>query len=283
MKLLATRIGTVLLLPLVSCAAAPSPLAPEWRGSIGTPSHGVLTEGMELRPDASGLRWLRRDERHWAAPRFARAIERAASEVARQKPGNALYVGDLSTRTGGGPFSPHLSHRSGIDADLLFYVTTLEGAPVDSPGFVHFGSDGLARDESHGRWLRLDVAREWLLVKALVEDPEARVQWIFVSDVVQAMLVEWALARGDSAETIRRAQAVMIQPGHGGVHDDHIHVRTACTPDEMVAGCQPSGPRRPWLDYDLKALDDRDEDLALALLRPIDEPSAPAPSAELIK
>ena len=70
---------------------------------------------------------------------------------------------------------------------------------------MHVGADGLARDEGHARWLRFDVEREWLLVRALLEDPDARVQWIFVSDVVQAMLVEWALARGDSAEIVARA------------------------------------------------------------------------------
>lgn len=280
---LTTCVSSVSVVLLAGCASAPSPLAPQWRGSIGTAGHGVLTDGAELERDALGLRWLRGDDRHWAAPRFAHAIERAAVDVARQRPGSTLFVGDLSTRTGGGPLSPHFSHRSGIDADLLFYVTTLDGAPVDSPGFVHFGADGLARDDARGRWLRFDVDREWLLVKVLIEDPQARVQWIFVSEVVEAMLIEWAVARGDSVETIRRAQAVMLQPGRGGVHDDHIHVRTACTADEMVAGCQSNGPRRQWLAYDLPALEDRDEDLALALMRPIDEPSAPTQSASLAR
>lgn len=282
MNRLATWVGIVAVVLLTSCASAPSPLAPGWRGSIGTAGHGVLTDGTELRPDGRSLRWLRQDDRHWGAPRFARAIERAAAVVARQRPGSTLYAGDLSIRSGGGPLSPHLSHRSGMDADLLFYVTTLDGAPVDSPGFVHFGADGLARDEARARWLRIDVEREWLLVKALVDDPEARVQWIFVSEVVEAMLIEWALARGDSTDTIRRAQEVMVQPSHGGVHDDHIHVRTACSPEEMVAGCQPNGPRRPWLSYALPPFDDRDADLALSLLRPIDEPSVAVQSAALV-
>jgi penicillin-insensitive murein endopeptidase len=221
-----------------------------------------------VRRDAAGLRWLRNDDRHWAQPRLAGAVERAAAAVARERPGAALRVGDLSTRTGGGPLPPHLSHRSGVDVDLLFYVATLEGAPVDSPGFVHFGADGLAQDEAHGRWLRLDVEREWLLVKALVDDPDARVEWLFVSDVIQALLVEWALARDESTETIRRARAVMLQPKPGGIHDDHIHLRIACSPDEAVGGCELIGPRRPWLAYELAPLGDRDEDLALALLRP---------------
>jgi penicillin-insensitive murein endopeptidase len=262
------------LLPfaLLGCARAPSPLAPAWTGSIGNANHGVLVGGAELKRDADGLRWLRDNDRHWGLPRFTGALEHAAATVAHERPGAPLFAGDLSTRTGGGPFSPHFSHRSGIDADLLFYMTTLDGASVDSPGFIHVGADGLAHDEAHGRWLRFDVDREWLLVRALVEDPQARVQWIFVSEVVQALLVEWGLARGDSLETVRRAQAVMLQPSPGGVHDDHIHVRTACSPEEIVAGCEARGTRRPWLAYDLPSPSDRDEDLAQSLVRPLETP-----------
>jgi penicillin-insensitive murein endopeptidase len=268
----------LLALPLAACATAPSPLTPAWHGSIGTSANGVLAGGAELPRDTGALRWLRSDDRHWGLPRFTEAIARAASEVARERPGAVLYAGDLSTRQGGGPLPPHFSHRSGVDADLLFYVETLGGAPVHSPGFIHFGADGIARDEKHERWLRLDVEREWLLVKALVEDPQARIQWIFISDVVQAMLVEWALARGDSIETVRRAQELMLQPHPGGVHDDHIHVRTSCSPMETVAGCEPSGPRRAWLAYDMPPPEERDEELALALTRPL-ESSAPLAAA----
>jgi penicillin-insensitive murein endopeptidase len=251
------------------CARAPSPLAPVWSGSIGEPSRGVLEQGAQVREDAEGLRWLRHDDRHWALPRFAEAIERAAAAVAVERNGGSLGIGDLSIRTGGGPLAPHYSHRSGVDADLLFYVTTLDNVPVESPGFVHFGADGLARDEAHARWLRLDVERQWLLARALLEDPEARIQWIFVSQVVEARLLEWALARGDSFETIERARQVMAQPSPGGVHDDHFHIRTACSPDEVVAGCQSVGPRRPWLAYETRPLADTDADLALALFDPL--------------
>ncbi|MGD0677221.1 MAG: penicillin-insensitive murein endopeptidase [Polyangiaceae bacterium] len=278
------RLLALFAVALAGCASAPSPLVPGWRGSIGTPGHGVLAGGTELPADGPGLQWLRKNDRHWAIPRFAAAIQRAAMAVARERPGAKLRAGDLSTRDGGGPTPPHFSHRSGMDADLLFYVTTLEGAPVDSPGFVHFGSDGLARDEVGKRWLRLDVEREWLLIRTLLEDPDARIQWLFVSDVVQAMLVEWACARGESPEIVRRAQMTMAQPNPGGVHDDHVHVRTACSPEEVATGCQPAGPRRPWLQYDLPSVDDSDADLAQELARPIDPvpKSLPMPSAQLM-
>jgi penicillin-insensitive murein endopeptidase len=166
---------------------------------------------------------------------------------------------------------PHFSHRSGTDADLLFYTTTLDGAPTPSPGFVHFGADGLAWDDIRERAVRLDIEREWLLVKSLIEDPDARVEWIFVSDVVAAMLIEWALARGDSAATVERAREVMLEPHPGGVHDDHIHVRAACSPGEIASGCIPTGPRRTWLRYDLPSASvEADSDLARELLDPID-------------
>jgi penicillin-insensitive murein endopeptidase len=256
----------------VGCARAPSPLVPAWQGAIGTPGRGVLVGGAEVARDGEGLRWLRDDDRHWGQPRFTQAIERAAARVARERPGARLTVGDLSLATGGGPLPPHLSHRSGVDADLLFYLTTLDGVPVDSPGFVHVGADGLAEDEAHRRWLRFDVEREWLLMKALLLDPRARVQWMFVSDVVSAMVVEWATARGESPEVVRRAQSVMLQPNPGGVHDDHIHVRTTCAPEERVSGCEPIGPRRPWLTYDLPPPEESDGDLALAIAQPFDAP-----------
>jgi penicillin-insensitive murein endopeptidase len=253
---------------LAGCVRAPSPLMPAWHGAIGTPNHGVLEGAVEVPREGPGLRWLRADDHHWASPRLAACVERAAAAVARERPGSNLRVGDLSTRYGGGPLPPHLSHRSGVDVDLLFYVETLEGAPVDSPGFISFGADGLAEDEARGRWLRIDLDREWLLVKSLVEDPEARAQWLFVSDVVQALLVEWAIAHGESLETIRRARAAMLQPKPGGVHDDHIHMRIACSPGETVSGCEPVGPRRWWLAYDLPPLGESDEDLALSLMEP---------------
>lgn len=262
---------------LAGCGRAPSPLAPQRTGSIGTPNRGVLSEPAELPREGDGYRWLRQDDRHHGLPRFVRAIERAAAKVSAERPGGVLAVGDLSTRSGG-RLLPHLSHRSGRDADLLLYLTTLDGAPVESPGFVHVGRDGLAWDDKGKRFLRFDVERTWLLVKTLVEDPEARVQWVFANRIVEALLLEWARARGESGETMLRAMEVMLEPHPGGPHDDHVHVRTDCSPAEVVAGCERTGPRRAWLD----ALDEppelpSDRELVDAIVRPL-EPTRVAAS-----
>ena len=261
-------LSTVLLFAS-GCARAPSPLAPQFGGSIGMPHRGVLTDSAELPPEGEGYKWLRQDDRHHGLPRFVRSIERAAAQVARERPGGVLSVGDLSTRNGG-QLLPHFSHRTGRDADLLLYMTTLDGAPVESPGFIHVGPDGLAWDDRGKRFLRFDVERTWLLVKTLVEDPDARVQWIFAHRNIEAMLIQWARARGEPGDTIVRAMDVMLQPHPGGPHDDHVHVRTACAPAELVAGCEPTGPTRPWIEaLDRATRDDSsDWELVEALFRP---------------
>ena len=204
-------------------------------------------------------------------------IERAAATVARERPGGVLVVGDLSVKEGG-RLLPHLSHRTGRDADLLLYAMTVDGAPIESPGFVHYGPDGLAWDDDHKRFVRFDVEREWLLVKALVEDEDARVQWVFASRVIEAMVIEWARARGEPSETILRAEEVMAQPSPGGVHDDHVHVRTACSPEDVAHGCEPSGPVRPWLKIDGPSTDESVDDLATEVFIPLDRSRVGTPT-----
>jgi penicillin-insensitive murein endopeptidase len=263
---------------LGGCTRTPTPLSPGVSGAVGMPQCGVLTEGLELARDAPGVRWLRGNDRHWAAPRFARVLERAALRVSLERPGPPLVFGDLSVRTGGG-LREHMSHRTGHDVDLLLFVSTLRGAPVASPGFVRFDADGLAWDDSQERFLRFDVERTWLLVKALLEDPEARVEWIFLSRPLQGLLLQWAMARGEPTETLLRAERVLLQPGPPAeVHDDHLHVRTGCDADEIAHGCEPTGPERPWIVEANEAQRARtpeppnedDDAIALDLVLPLD-------------
>ena len=253
----------------MGCARVP-PLAPGASGSVGMTHRGILVGGVEMPKEGDGFRFLRDNDRRWALPRFADAIARAAKVVNDKKPGGVLTIGDVSAPHGG-QIMPHFSHRSGRDADLLLYVTTLEGAPMPSPGFVHVQSDGLAFDEKSSRYYRFDVEREWILVKSLLEDDRARIQWMFVSDVVKAMLLDWAKAKGESTETLYRAVTAMAQPHPGGIHDDHVHVRTACNYEEIGAGCEPFGPERSWITITptatATAIDD--QELLQSILRPI--------------
>jgi penicillin-insensitive murein endopeptidase len=269
----------------VGCSHTPSPLAPNLLGAVGNPAHGVLSAGLELPMSGPGFRWLNPMGHHYGLPRLVKAVEEAAAEVARERPGGVpLFVGDLSKRVGG-QIVGHRSHRTGRDVDLLFYVETPSGEPVKSPGFVKFGADGLAAlpiDRGGPGFVRLDIPREWALIRTLLLLPEANVQWLFISAPLEGILTEYARARGEDPEIIWHAESVMLQPTDSLPHDDHLHLRTACTPDEAVVGCEGGGPYWPWLaPLPIAAPDESDDALMLALLSPIS--ARGAKSAPLIK
>jgi len=252
---------------LGGCFYSPTPLAPGLSGSVGVPHRGVLTEGVALPHSGEGYRLLRPDAARWGQQRLIDAIRQASADVARQQPGGApLVVADLSARHGG-RIPRHRSHRSGRDVDLLFYVVTPDGRSIENPGFVHFQSDGLARTNVPSqRFVRLDVARQWLLVRSLLTSSTAHVQWLFVARWLEALLIEYAIARGEDPELVWRAENVLRQPSDSASHDDHIHMRLACTPAEAVAGCIHTGPRWPWLPRPPEPAPISDEELLHALL-----------------
>ena len=230
------------------CFNTPTPLAPALHGTVGVPNRGVLTEAEELPASGSGfVRYRPQSSHYFGRPRLVHALEGAAAQVAREYPGGApLAIGDLSARTGG-RIPGHDSHRSGRDVDLLFFVTTPAGVPVPSPGFVRFESDGLAALPDSKDYVRFDVDREWWLLRSLLTSPDIDVQFMFVCTELEALLIDHARALGERPELIWRAETVMLQPSDSLRHDDHVHLRIACAPEEGVTGCSGGGPRWEWL------------------------------------
>jgi penicillin-insensitive murein endopeptidase len=280
MALLATAVSS-------ACSSTPSPLTPNMLGTVGAPGHGVLSEGVELPRSGDGFRWLNPSGHHYGVPRLVDAVQMAAAAVDRERPGGApLMVGDLSKRFGG-QINGHATHRTGRDVDLLFYIMTPSGEPLQNSGFYKFGPDGLAfipSDHGGPRYVRLDVDREWLLVKTLLLLPQANVQWMFISAPLEGLLTEYARARGESPELIWHAETVMLQPRDSLPHDDHMHLRTACTPDESLVGCVGGGPYWPWLPaLPTTAPTESDDSLALALLSPIEIEPAATKGAPFVK
>lgn len=239
----ATAVSSLLL----GCFSAPTPLAPGLAGSVGMPNSGVQTGALELPVRGKGFQRYRPEGRnHWGRPRLVSALTRISAEIDEELPGGLLVIGDLGARHGG-QIPGHASHRSGRDVDLLFYALTPGGAPIPSPGFVRYEADGLALVPDNGDYIRLDVARSWLLVKKLVTAPEVGVQFLFVSRSVEALLSDYARSRGEPLELVYHAQTVMLQPGDSLPHDDHFHLRIACSPEEAHAGCSGGGPYWEWL------------------------------------
>jgi penicillin-insensitive murein endopeptidase len=197
-------------------------------------------------------------ERHsnYGTEELVGVLVRAARTVERELPGGVAAIGDLSRR-GGGASVEHKSHQNGRDVDIFYYAVDRDGRPV-RPGdaLVRFNAEGRAVRWSppHGvraparavPGYRFDVARNWAFIRALLTDPEAEVQWIFIERALAAALIRRAAEAGEDPALLARAAFIMHQPSDAEAHDDHMHVRFYCDPSDRGLGCSDRGPVRWW-------------------------------------
>lgn len=169
-------------------------------------------------------------------------LERAAATVARVAPGARLAVGDLSSETGG-HLTPHESHQSGRDADVAFYVLDANGQPVPQAIFIDIGEDGAGRRGS--THYRFDVARNWALLVAFVDDPMAETQYVLVASHLRAMLLDHARTTAVPEDQVRRVEVVTAPIRGSERHDDHFHVRIYCSVGDRPQ-CLDRPPLHPW-------------------------------------
>ena len=225
-------------------AAEPVEPEPSESMSIGRPNRGRLLDGVRLEEsDVIRFKNGSPDTTAYGTAELVGMLERAAAHVAHVMPGSKLTVGDLSRRRGGW-LRPHRSHRSGRDVDIAFYAVDAERNPLELPTFVRFRSNG----EGRGRWGEgavFDDARNWELVRAMLEDPVADVQYIFVGRWLRRRILRAGEERDAPREVLERASIAMEQPRRGGRHDDHFHVRIYC-PDDDLERCRDEPPWRPW-------------------------------------
>jgi penicillin-insensitive murein endopeptidase len=226
--------------------------------SVGSFNQGILRRGARLPVKGKGYvipeLWVARRS-NYATDELVRAIARAARRVAGEYPGALLGVGDLSLR-GGADSLLHHSHRNGRDADLIYYAIDERGRPVTPANSMpRYSADRHAHaplPPEHGVVYgpfspRLfDVARNWALVRALLEETSIEVQYLFIHERLKQLLLTFARRRGESPELIERADALLRQPSDSAPHDDHLHVRIYCAPADRALGCVDRGPLRWW-------------------------------------
>jgi penicillin-insensitive murein DD-endopeptidase len=228
---------------LAGCGLAPLPRAAT---SLGYATDGVLLTSAVLPRTGPGFARARPDDdTQFGVPLLVAALTRVAREVASAFPGgSALRIGDLSAPHGGG-HDRHGSHRTGRDADILFYLLDEAGNSVPGSGFFAFDERGVASYQ--GRLLFFDTARNWALVRGLIADEQALVQWIFCADGIKARLLAYGAEHERDAALLLRAAYILHQPTRGNPHRDHFHVRIACSALERASGCLDAGPVWPWL------------------------------------
>lgn len=233
---------------------APSTASIDWQSlssvSIRNPTDGSLQGGVALPEQAPGLLPnLGRDSRaRYGTVEVVRALLQAAERVQREAGGLGVTIHDLSYENGG-PVPHHGSHQSGRDVDVLFYQLGPDEKPIRSVG-AFFNPEGRGvdfrdlQDPSDDVSLKLDIPRNWLFVRALLEQPDSSLQRIFVAEHIRTLLLEQAKSSGAPAALIERFSQMSCQPSYP--HDDHFHFRFFCTAEDIELGCRDADPIYPW-------------------------------------
>lgn len=214
--------------------------------AVGTVTDGYLVDGATLPlvgPHHRVLPEQARRRTNFATDEMASLIQDAAARVAAEHPGAILFVGNIA-KGGGGDIPWSVSHNTGLDADLSFYLRPEDpGAPAVAPEtLVHIDREGRCVEIAQ---CAIDVPRTWSMVAALASHERAAVQWLFVSNPVRERLLAYARRIGAPRELVARVAAVLHQPRGALPHDDHVHVRLYCAPEDVLEGCRDRGPERP--------------------------------------
>ncbi|HTM22806.1 MAG TPA: penicillin-insensitive murein endopeptidase [Kofleriaceae bacterium] len=220
--------------------------------SWGPSNDGQLLSGAQLPRRGTGFymppEWSTRGN-HFGTDEMIQLIVWTGRQLDVQEPGLAVGIADLSPR-GGGPSQWHRSHQTGRDCDIMFFAREAGGGPIRLTEMVRFDDAGRAV-LSDGRQVLFDVRRNWLLVRTLLENPVARIQFLFISDGLKQLLLDHAEQIGEPESLIEYAGWVLGQPMGALPHDDHLHLRIYCSPDDLAAGCRDRGSQR-WYKRDAK-------------------------------
>jgi penicillin-insensitive murein endopeptidase len=215
--------------------------------SVGKPNRGYLVDGARLPDRGEGYTtrelWIARNNRY-GTDELVDLVTGVARRMSARIKGVKIVIADLSARGGGGSFEFHRSHQSGRDADFLYYWRDADGKPMEPDAMRVFDAHGHAKD---GSGITMDVPRTWLLVKELLDAPEAPVQYIFIYEPLAKLLLDHGKAIGEPEALLAKARRVLRQPGDSARHDDHMHVRIYCSPEDREYGCIDIGP----LDFDI--------------------------------
>jgi len=249
---LGVLVATLALLPLDAgadaaqeddCACSRTP--DRTSRSRGYPWRGRLDHGVRLH-ESHALRFMNVDRprgNFWGTEELVSLLQRVARRVDAVAPGARLNLGELSKQRGGNIVG-HRSHENGRDVDIGFYMLSEAGLPVETRRFENVGRSGTARVGEDT--LHFDDARNWLLIRALVTDPDVTVQHAFVHPRIRERILREGARQGASQQLLARVERVVMSPHTRHPHRNHFHVRIYC-PAGDVPGCHDRGPYWPWI------------------------------------
>lgn len=215
--------------------------------AIGRVNHGRLIEPGTLEPEGPNWRILPRQRArglNYGHNALISLIKDSADEVAKHYPESILGVGNIG-RQFGGPIPYSVSHQVGRDADIAFYATDPDGNSVVLPDLLTFTDEGSS--QSYRGYYRFDVARNWALVEAMIRSEAASLQYLFISNGLKKLLLDYAIESEVDSKIMERAEILLRQPARYIPHNDHLHIRIYCTPEDLRSGCEDFGAKHAWM------------------------------------
>ncbi len=245
--------------PASTAGPADEPLSPKEARAILTPppgtisvgftSNGSLLRAAELPPKGPGYAIFGHAvgrATNYGTSELIGAIQAAAKRVRERFPGAVVGVGNLGFKDGKKiPWS--VSHQAGRDADLGMFALSPKGERLQNLAFQAFDTSGKTKGGA-GRGVTFDAERNLAFVLGFLENDAARVQYIFVAEWLEAILLTQARKEGVPAAMQARMSEILHQPSDSNPHADHYHVRLFCTPEDRAWGCVNRGPTRAWVD-----------------------------------
>ncbi len=190
--------------------------------SVGRPMEGVLRYGIHL-GKGPGYR-LRFPRNAFTTKSVKHTLQYCTSRMREKFRGTAdILIGDISRPTGG-RFPPHVSHQSGRDADVGYYL-----------------ADNVQNVTMHVvRPHDIDYTKTWALLRCMIETDQ--VVRVFIDTKIQRAMVKYLRKHKLVADpTLDRlfesfgAKGATALIRHAPKHDTHIHIRFAC--DVGVENC----------------------------------------------
>lgn len=195
---------------------------------IGGYSAGCIQGAVSLLPDEKGFAIMRQyRRRYYTHPRMRQFVIWLSQAIQEHKLGK-LLVGDLSQARGGPTTKGHASHQNGLDVDLWFWLdspavkrslTKKEKNSLDAPSMLNAANNGV----NTNKFTEANVQ----MLKLVAKHPD--VERIFVNPYIKKFICKYT----GGASWLRK-----LRPWWG--HDDHLHVRLSCPPNQPECVIQES-------------------------------------------
>ncbi len=173
---------------------------------------------------------------------FISLIESTAQVMQKKYPGTVMYLGNFCLPEGGDiPYS--VSHNSGRDGDIAYYLTDEQGRFAHPQNLHKINRRFVSREA--GPKYTFDIEKNATLIETLLMQDKVPLQFIFVAKHLRSALRKELSTRANSEAILLRFDETVQELAS---HDDHFHIRIYCSNEDICAGCLDKSIVHEWVE-----------------------------------